>query len=250
MNARRSVVGLVLLGFAALSAPAAAPGPPAGLPSQDVPPGIPSVAGLPLIEVPAADGARDLLAVLITGDGGWALPDRGLSRDLADAGVAVVGRNALKYFWKPKTPDGCAADLARILRHYLAVWHKTRTALIGYSLGADVLPFMMNRLPEDLQAGVVMIALLGPSSSADFEFHLSNWLGGGPGKNARPTIPEIEKLPPRVALLCAYGQGDDDQICTRLDPRRVRCLELPGGHRLKSGYGPVTAAILDSLKRP
>jgi type IV secretory pathway VirJ component len=229
MSARRSVVGLVLLGFAALCAPAAAPGPPAGLPSQDVPPGIPSVAGLPLIEVPAADGARDLLA---------------------DAGIAVVGLNALKYFWKPKTPDGCAADLARILRHYLAVWHKTRTVLIGYSLGADVLPFMMNRLPEELQAGVVMIALLGPSSSADFEFHLSNWLGGGPGKNARPTIPEIEKFPPRVALLCAYGQGDDDQICTRLDPRRVRCLELPGGHRLKSGYGPVTAAILEALKGP
>jgi type IV secretory pathway VirJ component len=186
----------------------------------------------------------------VTGDGGWAAPDRGLSRDLATAGIAVVGLNALKYFWKPKTPDVCAADLARILRHYLASWHKTRTILIGYSLGADAVPFMMNRLPEDLQDGVDMIVLLGPSSSAEFEFHILDWVGAGPGKNTLPTIPEIEKFPARVTLLCIYGQGDEDQICTKLDPRRARCIRLPGGHRLKSGYGPVAAAILDALKRP
>jgi type IV secretory pathway VirJ component len=250
MIIRRTVLGLILTAFAALSAPAAAPGPPGGPPAQALPPGIPSVGDLPLIEVPAADGAREFLAVLITGDGGWAVPDRGLSRDLAASGISVVGLNALKYFWKARTPEVCAADLARILRHYLAAWRKTRTILIGYSLGADVLPFMMNRLPEDLQAGVTMIVLLGPSASSDFEFHISDWLGGGPGKDARPTIPEIEKFPPGLTVLCVYGQGDDDQICTKLDPRRVRCIQLPGGHRLKSGYGPVAAAILDSLRRP
>jgi type IV secretory pathway VirJ component len=202
---------------------------------------------LPLIEVPAQDGSRDFLAVLISGDGGWAVPDRGLSKELAASGVPVVGLNALKYFWDRKTPDQAAADLARILRHYLTAWRKSRTVLIGYSLGADVMPFLMNRLPEDLQAGVSTVVLMGPGAEADFEFHVLDWVGRGPTNNALPTIPEISKIRPGVAILCVYGEGDKDQICAQLDPRRVRSVQIPGGHRVGSGYGPVAAAILDSL---
>jgi type IV secretory pathway VirJ component len=203
---------------------------------------------LPLVEVPANDGTRDFLAVLVTGDGGWAAADRGLSRDLSNSGIPVVGLNSLKYFWNRKTPEGAAADLARILSHYLRAWNKRRAVLIGYSLGADVMPFMMNRLPEDLQAAVDTVVLLGPSASADFEFHFLDWVGRGPQGNALPTIPEIRKIRPGVAILCVYGQGDKDQICDQLDPGRVRPVVLPGGHRLGSGYGPVAAAILDSLR--
>jgi type IV secretory pathway VirJ component len=246
MSARRLSVVIVLFILTALGSAA---GPGAGTPPATDQAGLPAVRDLPLVEVPAAFGTTDVLAVLVTGDGGWALPDRGLSQDLSNSGVAVIGLNALKYFWKPKTPDETGLDLTRILRHYLAAWRKTRVVLIGYSLGADTLPFMMTRLPEDLQAQVVLIALLGPSSSAEFEFHVLDWVGAGPRKNTLPTIPEIEKIPAGIKILCAYGEGDDDQICTKLDPHRVHCLQLPGGHRLKSGYGPVAAAILETLKQ-
>lgn len=203
---------------------------------------------LPLVEVPATAAPKDLLAVLITGDGGWAVADRGLSRELAAAGISVVGLNSLKYFWNRKTTDQAGADLARILDHYLQAWKKSRAVLIGYSLGADVLPFMMNKLPDDLQAAVDTVVLMGPSASADFEFHILNWVGGGSGKSSLPTIPEIQKIRPGVAILCVYGQGDKDQICGRLDPARVKSVELPGGHRVGGGYGPVAAAILDALR--
>ncbi|MGB8959683.1 MAG: AcvB/VirJ family lysyl-phosphatidylglycerol hydrolase [Candidatus Aminicenantales bacterium] len=209
-----------------------------------------SLDDLPLIEVKAKGVERDLLGVLLTGDGGWAVADRGLSNDLAAAGVSVVALNSLKYFWNRKTPEESASAVARILRHYLAAWKKNRAVLIGYSLGADVLPFLMNRLPEDLQAAVGTIVLMGPSASAEFEFHVGDWLGRSPGRNALPVIPEIQKIRPSVAILCVYGEGDKDQICGALDARRVKSVEIPGGHRLGGGYGPVASAILASLKEP
>jgi len=208
----------------------------------------PGIQDLPLIEVESGAGGRDILAVLLSGDGGWAVPDRGLSRELAASGVPVVGLNSLKYFWSPKSPEEAAADLARILRHYLAAWQKTRVVLIGYSLGADVLPFLVNRLPEDLQAAVRTVVLMGPSATANFEFHVLDWIGRGPQRNALPVRPEIDKIKPEMAILCVYGEGDTDQICSQLDARRVRCVQVPGGHRVGSGYGPVASAILDSLK--
>jgi type IV secretory pathway VirJ component len=248
MSARRLLIVIALFSQAVLAVPSAAATRPAGPPREQDQAGIPAVRDLPLVEVQSAYGSRDILGVLVTGDGGWALPDRGLSQDLSNSGIPVVGLNALKYFWKPKSPDEAGADLTRILRHYLASWHKDRAVLVGYSLGADTLPFMTTRLPEDLQARVAMIVLLGPSASAEFEFHILDWIGAGPQKNALPTIPEIAKIPDHVKILCVYGEGDKDQICTTLDPHRVHCMQLPGGHRLKSGYGPVAAVIVDSLK--
>src|SRR6185369_2177539 len=62
---------------------------------------------LPLIEIPAllpAGAQRDAMAVLLTGDGGWAVTARGLSRELAKGGIPVVGWNSLRYFLTRKDP--------------------------------------------------------------------------------------------------------------------------------------------------
>ena len=90
----------------------------------------------------------------------------------------MVGLNSLKYFWKRKTPETAAADLERILKTYLEAYKKVKTVLIGYLLGADVRPFMTNRLPPTLLGRIELIALLGPDREVDWEFHLTDWLGG------------------------------------------------------------------------
>lgn len=208
-----------------------------------------SLEDLPLVEVPAKGPARDVLAVLLTGDGGWAAADRGLANDLATAGIPVVGYNTLKYFWAKRTPERAAADLERVLRHYLPAWHKSRAVLVGYSLGADVLPFMLNRLPDDLQAVVAQAVLIGPSETVEFEFHVLDWLGRSSGKGLL-VIPEIQKIRPEIAILCVYGEKDTDQICGRLDRDRVQSVALAGGHKMGSGFGPVAEAILSTLKTP
>ena len=105
-----------------------------------------TTAKLPLVEVPATKGASDTLVVFISGDGGWAKIDKAISKILADNGMPVVGLNALQYFWTKRTPESASRDLQAILERYFARWKKQRVLFVGYSRGADVLPFMIARL--------------------------------------------------------------------------------------------------------
>src|SRR6202043_924755 len=142
----------------------------------------PDIRDLPVTEVHAS-GESEEFALLLTGDGGWAGLDQELAARLAASGVPTVGLNSLKYFWTTRTPAQTANDVARVLRHYLAAWGKERVLLVGYSFGADVLPFVVNRLPADLRARGASGNLLGIDSNASFEISIADWVGnagGGP----------------------------------------------------------------------
>jgi type IV secretory pathway VirJ component len=209
-----------------------------------------SLKDLPLIEVPAESTGGDLLAVHLTGDGGWGVTDKGLSRELAWEGIPVVALNSLKYFWTPRTPESASRDLARILDRYTEAWGKNRVILIGYSLGADVLPFMYNRLPAELRNRVTSVVLLGPSPTVEFEFHVTDWLGRSPGKRALPVLPEVEKIT-KALIICFYGEEDKDNICRAIDPQLVhlKVVSLPTGHRFGRDFEPIARAILGEIEK-
>lgn len=205
-------------------------------------PAAPAVNDLPLVEVPAKGSAGKALAVMISGDGGWAGIDKDVSKALAAKGIPVVGWNSLQYFWTARKPDAAARDLERILRRYLAVWGKQEVLLIGYSFGADVLPFFTSRLPADLRGRVRLVALLGPSETATFEFHVTDWLGGG-GKG-QPVLPEVRKLGGRPPVLCLYGSKEKDSICPQIPAAVGRAQVLPGAHHFGGDYDILAALIL------
>ncbi|MGW8320530.1 MAG: AcvB/VirJ family lysyl-phosphatidylglycerol hydrolase [Thermodesulfobacteriota bacterium] len=203
---------------------------------------------LPLVEIPAAmDLGASPLAVMISGDGGWAGLDREVANVLAARGVPVVGINSLQYFWTPRTPEGAAKDLERVLRHYLPRWKKEEAILIGYSLGADVLPFMANRLPEDLLAKVSLVALVGLGHSVDFEFHVTEWLHASAGKKALPILPEVKKLSGKK-VLCVYGEQEKDTLCRELDIKLATAVSIPGAHHFGGDYGAIAEAILKAWR--
>ena len=106
------------------------------------------IKGLPLHEVPTKSPSPTTAAVFLSGDGGWAGMDRRVSEDLAAHGVSVVGLDSRAYLMKARTPDEAAADIARVIRHYTTQWAVQHVALVGYSRGADMAPFIVNRLPE------------------------------------------------------------------------------------------------------
>jgi type IV secretory pathway VirJ component len=213
------------------------------LPSEDRAPAAADVADLPLVELPASADPGDTIAVILSGDGGWANIDRDLGEQLADRGIGVVGLNSLRYFWTRRTPDGAAADLTRILRHYLAAWHARRVLLLGYSRGADVLPFMAARLPPELRARVALIALLGPSTGVDFQFHLSDWVTDAGRASTLPVRPEVEKLR-GLPILCIYGRDETDSLCPTLDASLATLLPQDGGHHFGGAYDAIVARIL------
>ena len=202
----------------------------------------PEVKDLPLIELPVEKTNNKTMAVIISGDGGWASIDREIGNYISQKGVPVIGWNSLQYFWKKRTADSSAKDLQRILEHYLSTWKKDNAILIGYSFGADVLPFMVNRLPTDLQQKVKTISLLGLDKNADFEFHVTDWINAS-GESAVPTQPEVEKIKgPRV--LCFYGENETDSPCDILDPKVVTRVQLSGGHHFGGDYQGIAMRIL------
>jgi type IV secretory pathway VirJ component len=231
--------------------PGRVPAAAAGAPAAPAPPpapaagAVPAVSDLPLIEVAAKQPAGDLLAVVVSGDGGWAGIDREVANDLAAKGIPVVGLDSLRYFWKARTPDGAAADLQRIARHYLAVWRRRELLLVGYSLGADVLPFMANRLPPDLLSRIRLIALLGPSRTTSFEFHLTDWLGGSGGGD-RQVLPEVAKLRGKP-LLCLYGEAEQDSLCTEIGALG-KAIPFQGSHHFGGAYASLAERILQEAQ--
>jgi type IV secretory pathway VirJ component len=216
---------------------------------QELPPPPADLAGLPVVEVPVKPGVAptDTFAVFMSGDGGWAGLDQEVAGALAAHGVPVVGLDSLRYYWTPRTPQSAAADVDRLLRYYLAHWHARQAILVGYSQGADVLPFILNRLPAPTRARVALAAVLGLSRHALFEFHLGNWVGGN--ENAGPpTTPEMLKAGAERPLLCIYGADEDDSPCPQLDPKLVRRVQLPGGHHFGGDYEKLAEVILAEVK--
>jgi type IV secretory pathway VirJ component len=203
-----------------------------------------ALADLPVVELPAKTPGTTL-AILISGDGGWAGIDKAVAASLAGRGIAVVGVDSLRYFWKERTPQSTAADVDRIVRHYMEAWDKKDVVLIGYSQGADVLPFAINRLPAQTRAHVRLAAMLGLGVRATFEFHLANWLSGG--DKGLPIAPELERLS-AVRALCVYSEDDEESSCPDAASSTLRAVSLPGGHHFGGDYDRVAALILEQLR--
>jgi type IV secretory pathway VirJ component len=203
----------------------------------------PALASLPVVEVPAtgtpSEARRDEFAVLISGDGGWAGLDRGVAAAFAVRGIPVVGLDSLRYFWSARTPEKTAADVAAIIQHYQGLWHRHGVQLVGYSFGADVLPFVVNRLPATLAPQVAGVTLIGPSQSATFEIHVSDWLPGKPVPGV-PLKPELERLTP--APLCLHGGGESGSACLLLPA--AQSAQVGSGHHLGGDADGIVERIL------
>jgi type IV secretory pathway VirJ component len=212
------------------------------LPAHDV-----DIGNLPVIELPVTGKQRDLAAVILSGDGGWAGIDKGIAAALNRKGIPVVGFNSLQYFWKARTPEETSADLDKIINHYCDVWKKSRVVIIGYSFGGNVLPFIATRLPAATTLRTALLVFLGLSSTTDFQFHLTDWLGGGPAATARPVLPEIEKLKGRP-MLYIYGTDEKDNIAASIDHEAVKVIAFAGGHHFDGNYKMLTDSILTYLR--
>jgi type IV secretory pathway VirJ component len=206
-----------------------------------------NVSQLPLYELPVQHSSK-LMAVVLSGDGGWRDLDKTIAEDLQAHGVPAVGWDTLRYFWSKKTPEQTSADLAAVIETYMAKWHANEVALIGYSFGADVMPFAYNRLPESVRSHVVLISLLGLAKSADFEIRITGWLGLPAGPQALPVLREAEKIAPGL-MQCFYGEKEDDTACPELAKHGVQAFRTAGGHHFNGNYEPLERDILAGLQR-
>lgn len=204
---------------------------------------------LGVVSLPVSRDNQCPLVVFLSGDGGWAALDRGVSTQLQAAGCPVLGWSSLTYFWQRRTPDEVTADLVRLLDRYQSRSPQRRLALIGFSFGAEIVPFLINRLPQRYRQQLVLAAMLSPSTHSDFEIHVGDMLMSA-GEQGYPTQPEVMRILD-VPVLCIYGRDDDDplQLCSRLQQQNVTGIGLPGGHHFEDDY-PWMGQMLLSRLRP
>ena len=205
------------------------------------------VAALPLVELPADKPSR-LMAVVMSGDGGWRDIDKTIAEALRQQGVSVVGWDSLRYFWRRKTAEQTAADLAAVLATYGARWQADRIALIGYSFGADVMPAAYDLLPDALRHRVAQVSLLGLEAGADWEITVSGWLGEPPSASSTPVAPAIARMPAGL-IQCFYGAEESESACPSLPPDRVELIRTTGGHHFGHDYKGLTETILNGFRR-
>jgi type IV secretory pathway VirJ component len=206
----------------------------------------PPAARMPVVEVKPVS-AHGVLVVIFSGDAGWRDIDKQVGGYLAAHGFAVLGVDVLSYFWNARTPDEAAGDAVAMLRTYLSLWHQERLALVGYSFGADILPFIYNRLPADLRKQVLLVSLLAPSRAIEFEIHVADWLGGGDG--GLPIPPEAMRLP-ADKLQCIYGEDEaEDSLCTHSSMPPAAVIRRPGEHHFDGDYEALGAIISDAILR-
>jgi type IV secretory pathway VirJ component len=208
-------------------------------------------------------GKDDVMAIIVSGDGGWADLDRRLGIAFIDRGIPVLGINSFKYYWRARDPVQTAQELDALMTKYLGVWGKRRIWLVGFSFGADVLPTIVDHLSAANRARITQLVLLSPSRDVTFEIELEGymikqgWLQEHL-KNALQhinPIPHHEPLPPLRALqgqppvVCYYGLDDaDDSLCDLAGlPAWVTVHAEKGGHHFDEGYQRLALQMLGEL---
>ena len=220
---------------------------------------------LPVSSVSTAPpaGKSDVMAIIYSGDGGWADLDRRLGIAFIDRGIPVLGVNTFKYYWRERTPEESARQLDALMTKYVAQWGKRRVWLVGFSFGADVLPTIVSRLGPANRARVTQLVLLSASKNLNFEIELEGYMSSqgwwkehiktflqrvNPVRHydARPPLLALQGKPP---VVCYYGLDErDDSVCAEPDmPKWITVHAKPGGHHFDGGYQPLAAQMIDEL---
>lgn len=203
-------------------------------------------AELPIIDMPPVKPAKALV-IFISGDGGWRDIDMEIGDLLQKQDVHVIGIDALRYFWTKRTPEEIATDIEQLIQT-ADPQHTLPVALFGYSFGADVLPFSWPLLDKRMQNQIVMIALMGVSTTADFQISIDGWLGGSGEVSVLPALQDM----PKNKTICIFGEDEDDSACPDSSLAPMLRIKLPGGHHFDENYQSLAkslhAILLEKVK--
>jgi len=201
---------------------------------------------LPLNEFPVRKNDTKPMVFFISGDGGWTSFDEGVAEELTEKGVPVIGLDAQKYFWQPRTPVETAVEITKVLHHYLDAWKKNSFILCGYSFGADIIPFIISRLPADLKPMLQHAVMMSPDPSADFEIHVTDMLSLGSNNDNYDVLAELKKIS-KKNVTCIFGEEEDSDDRALFKTAGAGVLLLPGAHHYDNNFSAIADEIIKNL---
>ncbi len=182
----------------------------------------------------------------LSGDAGFNTFSKSLSDELFKRNYDITALDSKSYFWKPKTPTETTNKISEYLNEKLKGRKNQKIILLGYSFGADVLPFIVNKLPQNLHQKIVSVILLDPSKTADFEVSLQGMILDK-ARGDYEVLPEINKMkvPKTFAILSDIG--------IKFPVKKViipnfTTSHLPGNHRFNYEYNKLANLISQNIQ--
>lgn len=197
---------------------------------------------LPVVLYPSEKENSRRLLVLLSGDGGWLEFNDQLAAGFAAKGFHVVGLNSRSYFWEQRDPDQTAVDVIRLVKHYSQLYHTNKIYLAGYSFGADVIPFVYNRMPTSIKKSVSAIGMLSPFASTDFMVRTADLLNLSGDNKLYKVQPELQGI--RIPVYCFYGEKESPRALSEYKRRNFHLKFLAGDHHYET---PESATIINTL---
>lgn len=191
------------------------------------------ISNLPLVITNSKyNNSKEPLVLFLSGDGGWYKFEQSIADSLALYGIPTIGFDTKKYFWNRRTPEETTKDVFNCLNYYGKTWKRDHYLLIGYSLGAEILPFIISRFPSQIRSGISMYVLLSPSEKTDFVIHISDMMGIKNKSDIYDVAKEILKLPD-VPSLIIFGSEEKPRMPALLSGTDVKFALVPGDHHYK-----------------
>jgi type IV secretory pathway VirJ component len=201
-----------------------------------------SAEALPIIDIPAVNGPAKYLAIFFSGDGGWRDIDKSVGDIIAKESVHVVGVDSLRYFWSLRKPEDIAKDITRIVAKADPSGNLP-VVLLGYSFGANTIPFSWPFLSKQLQDKVSLVGLIGTEETTPFQVSVGAWLGLGGDNEVAPAVAQL----PKEKVVCIYGSDEDDTACTAAVLSGVQKIELPGDHHYDEKYDVLAGKLMEAV---
>jgi len=186
------------------------------------------------------------LVFYISGDGGINNFSSDLCESLKDKGYDVSALNAKSYFYDKKTPEESANEINEYLSKKIEGRSNQQIVIIGYSFGADVLPFILNRLPKNIHDKIIISFLMASSGSTDFEIHWADMLGGNK-KRSMDVVTEINKLNDDNVVIIS-GSVDGNLELNKITLKKYTHEVLPGGHHFDGDTEEIVRVILKHIE--
>lgn len=198
---------------------------------------------IPVIES-RAEGDNDYYIILLTGNGGWKDLVKSVTGYLNLKNVSVAAINTKKYMFTKKEPAQIACDLETLIEKYNEKWGKQKVVLIGYSMGAEVLPFAINLLEDKYIEELSDFILIGPWLKATFRIKLLDYIYVI--EKGDDIYSELLKMKTRKGYIIC--DDVDKSICRKNLDNIIDYDILKGGHHFGENYDTLSGLICKRLK--
>ncbi len=189
--------------------------------------------------------ASHVLVIYLSGDGGINKFSSELCTNFNEKGYPVYALDSRSYFWNRKSPRQAADDIATLIDGKLSVGGIQHFVIVGYSFGADVLPFIINNLPSSARSRLLSVTLLSPSPTTDFQIHILDMLGAGK-KRRMDVLAAINQMQ-SPKTLTIFGSGEKDFPIKKLTLKNNKVELLPGGHHFEGNTTEVANMIISNF---